>query len=289
MQHLNGAINGQPDLSAARRRERIAALVSERRQVRTRELAQEFAVSPVSIRNDLNELARRGLLVRTQGGAHAAEGMMVMVALADRRDSCRAAKQAIGQAAAKFLDRPDLRIYIDTGTTTVHLARQVPAELPMILYSNSLSTILALQPRPLVKVIALGGRVDYVHQSMSGPVTDAQVDRLQFDLAFLGAESVAADGFGCADMETAHSLRRIISRSHRVFVLADASKCTVRRSVLFASPEEVGGWITDASVPAQLEQSLTGRGLHVLVAEKDARGPRSERRPDDPAPDSDGE
>ena len=50
----------------------IALLVGERRAVSVAELSERFAVSPATIRTDLDELERRGLLLRTHeiGRAH---------------------------------------------------------------------------------------------------------------------------------------------------------------------------------------------------------------------------
>jgi len=100
-------------------------------------------------------------------------------------------------------------------------------------------------------VISLGGRVNYRLKSMEGPIVDAQVDRLRFDICFLGAESVTADSFGCSDMETAHCLRKVMSKSEIVCVLADGSKAAKRTSTVYAGPSEVGIFVTDSKIPAE--------------------------------------
>ena len=56
-------------MDAYRRRQAILSLVQANGEVNIEDLAKRFAVSPNSVRNDLEQLAREGLVNRVRGGA----------------------------------------------------------------------------------------------------------------------------------------------------------------------------------------------------------------------------
>ena len=177
------------DKSIHDRRNAILSLLAEKNFVKTVELGAEFGVSEVSIRKDLDYLESRGIIKRIHGGASLSKNAPAILFLSERYVENRRAKEAIAQEAARLLSGPNLRIYLDTGTTVLQLARCIPDESSILIYTNSLTTISALEGKSNVQVISLGGRINYRLKSMDGPIMDAQIDRLRFDICFLGAES----------------------------------------------------------------------------------------------------
>ena len=254
-----------PTRSVDERRRTILSLLTSRDMVTTMELCRAFGISEVSVRKDLDYLDRRGLLKRTHGGAHIVDASSPVLVLADRYMENRRAKEAIAREGAKLLSSANLRVYLDTGTTVLQLARLVPEDLPLMVYTNSLTTISALEGKTAAQVYFLGGRVDFRTRSVLGPILDEQIDRLRFDLCFLGAESVSSEGFGCADIETANTLRRVISRASSVCVLADAAIAQRRNSAVYAAPADVKTWITDARISLELHAAMTGGGVDVIT------------------------
>jgi DeoR/GlpR family transcriptional regulator of sugar metabolism len=254
------------DKSIHDRRNAILSMLAEKNFVKTIELGAEFGVSEVSIRKDLDYLESRGIIKRIHGGASLSKNAPAILFLSERYVENRRAKEAIAQEAARLLTGPNLRIYLDTGTTVLQLARCIPDESFILIYTNSLTTISALEGKGNVQVISLGGRINYRLKSMDGPIMDAQIDRLRFDICFLGAESVTADSFGCSDMETAHYLRRVMSKSDIVCVLADSSKAAKRSSTVFANPSEVGVFVTDPKIPAGIAEGLGAGGTKVILS-----------------------
>src|SRR2546430_16127166 len=60
-----------PNLSQSERMTEVLRLLENRDSVHVTELAETFAVSEVTVRNDLSELARQGLVARVRGGVRA--------------------------------------------------------------------------------------------------------------------------------------------------------------------------------------------------------------------------
>ena len=106
------------------RRESIAQLVRQTGFVRNSELSDRFGVSTVTIRQDIDALSARGLIQRTYGGAVVAPDAIQDTSFAARSAEHADAKRRIGRAAAAAV-RPGETILLDSGSTTIEIARHL--------------------------------------------------------------------------------------------------------------------------------------------------------------------
>jgi DeoR/GlpR family transcriptional regulator of sugar metabolism len=255
---------------SASRREAILNYLEKGGIARTAMLSKQLGVSEVSIRKDFQLLERRGLIKRVHGGAQMTNSGLSWLDLSDRYHVHRTAKQKIALEAVRRLNRPGLQIYIDTGTTNALLAEAIPNDLPITVITNSLGTIAALAGRSACKVITLGGVVDYENRIFLGPWIESQLERFQFDFAFLGADSVTAEGFGCNDYAYSEMLHKVVTRSRASYVLADSSKAEKPARNLYALAEEVTAWIADEQVPAALLAALARKDKPAIIAREES-------------------
>lgn len=247
------------------RRRMILDYLHAHRAVRTSRLSKEFGVSEVSIRKDFEVLERRGLIQRVHGGAQMTDSGLSWMNLSERYTVNRAAKEKIALEAVRRLNRPNLQIYIDTGTTNALLARAIPNDLAVTVVTNSLGTIAALAGRRLCKVITLGGVVDFENRIFIGPWDHSLLERLSFDFVFVGADSVSEEGFGANDYEYSEMLHRIVRRAGAAYVLADSSKAGTRAAHLYAHVEDVAAWITDEGVSHSLAARFADKGDKLII------------------------
>src|SRR6185503_14714230 len=106
------------------RQTKILELVDQRGKVEVGELSKLFKISAVTIRNDLKDLHKRGLVRRAHGGAVAVERISVDSSLQVKATLHDAEKQRIGAAAAALINDGDT-VILDSGTTTQHIAKQI--------------------------------------------------------------------------------------------------------------------------------------------------------------------
>ena len=144
---------------AVERRRRILRSLERSPAITTDEFAAELGVSPETVRRDLIELERRGMLRRVHGGAAA----LVRLAPEEPEYSERVleqseAKRAIGAAAAALVV-PGQTVVIDVGTTSLEVARALPRDLRATIATPSLLVAAELSTRPHVQVLVAGGRV----------------------------------------------------------------------------------------------------------------------------------
>lgn len=250
-------------MNANARRTAIRELLRTR-PVGVDELAVRFGVTASTIRRDLAVLTESGQIVRTYGGALAADEQP----LHERETMAALEKAAIARAAETYV-RPGQLLFCDAGTTVGALAARLAARTGITVATTGLTTLNALADAEGVDLIALGGVVRHISHGMVGPIAELALSRLTADAVFMSADGVTADRGLCeASAEQAAVKHRMIEGAAEVFVLADASKLGRAGSHWWTSLPPAWTLITDSSAtPDQLAPFHRLPEVTVVVAE----------------------
>lgn len=250
----------------ALRQGRLAALVRERGQMTVADLVTRFGVSRDTIRRDLDVLERRGLLVRTHGGAIPSDSLVMReVSLTQRMDAHAAAKTRIGRAAS-LLIRDGETLIVNGGSTTYYFAAELGDRRELMVVTNNLRIPPALPERAMRAVYVLGGTYWSSPQVTIGPIGFASTARISADTAVIGVTGVSADGFSIARLEEAAVSASMIEVARRTVILADSSKFQVAAFAHVTGFAEVQHLVTDAAPPPEIAAALEQAGVQVLVA-----------------------
>src|SRR3954465_10318177 len=104
--------------------ERVLELLATRDAVQVAELAEQFSVSEVTVRSDLAELARQGLVARVRGGVRPLQRGHSELAFDLRLRVEAEAKQAVARAAAAMVGEREA-VALDSSTTAYYLALEL--------------------------------------------------------------------------------------------------------------------------------------------------------------------
>jgi DeoR/GlpR family transcriptional regulator of sugar metabolism len=239
---------------------------------RVSDLTQRLGVSDMTIRRDLEVLAREGLVEKVHGGAvlpgspaSNEPGFEAKLVLE------RPEKSAIARAAAGLV-RPGTAIALAGGTTTFALAQCLLDVPGLTIVTNSLRvTNLFNGTRGLDTVadsVVLTGGVRTPSDSLVGPVADLTIRSLHFDLLFLGCYGIDIEaGLTTPNLAEAETNRTLIRVARRVVVLADHTKWGLVSLSSFADLSDVDVLITDDMLSADA-RALAGEHVgEVLVAD----------------------
>ena len=220
--------DGRPAF-AAERHERILLLLGERGRVRTIELAAALGVAEPTARKDIIELAGKGLLRRTYGGALAVTSTLVEPTIATRSTRRVEAKKQIAELALKMIGAGE-SIYLDNGTTVLALVNAI-VEAPQAVrprninvLTNGVEVAQSLSEVPGVRHVLLGGTYRPAGNAVTGPLTLDSLQQFSVSTAFIGVSGLADGAFTVADLTEAQVKSAVIARSGRVVVLMDSSK-----------------------------------------------------------------
>lgn len=242
------------------RRNRIIEQLYRDGSVRTVELIEELGVSDVTLRHDLNELERRGRLVRTRGGAVTVVTEVGATPFGARLMRNKAAKQRIALAAREYV-RSDQTVIFDAGTSVLALAHHLPEVSNLTVVTPGLNTAQHLLGVDGVTVVMLGGQVDRDSISVLGGAVEPLAHT-----AFMGAHGIDGD-LDLVDVSVAYagSKKRLLAAGRRAILLADSSKWDTGGASKVAGIDTVDLVITDDGLPRSVVRRVRQRGVEVVV------------------------
>jgi DeoR family transcriptional regulator of aga operon len=231
------------------RRESIVQLVRQTGFVRNSELSSRFGVSTVTIRQDIDALSAKGLIQRTYGGAVLQAEMGQDTAFALRSAEHVEAKRRIGAAAAKSI-RPGETILLDSGSTTMEIARQLPENADITVVTPALNIALEAGTKAGVTVVVCGGRLNPRTLSTAGQETARHLAEFFADRLFLATYGVDFDkGLAERSLAIAETKRALIASAREITLVCDSSKFGCAGPVLISPLGVVRRIVTDDGIP----------------------------------------
>ena len=246
------------------RHSRILELLGEVGSVRVGDLSRRFRVSEVTIRTDLERLARQGFLARFRGGAVAHIQTRSSSAFADRLREGYAEKERIAARAAEMV-KPGDTLLLDAGTTVLELAKRLEGCSPLTVVTNALNTAATLSSIPDIHVIMAGGSVSPETVSTIGYIAERDIADLVVDKVFLGTHSFDPElGMMDISVEVARVKRAMIEAGRQVVLLADSSKFAKRALAKVAPLGSVDMLVTDTGLGDAETSAIEVLGVEVV-------------------------
>ena len=253
-------------LSARQRQQRILEFLAQRGSVRVQPLAARMHVAPMTIRRDLAVLAQQGFVERTHGGATARRRVAYEFSFQEKATRRLEQKRRIGAACAKLVEQ-DQMVFLDTGTTSLEIARALLAKRPAAIITANLCVVSEYLYQQEVKVLVPGGELNPLSPDLYGDWTYSMLDKVHADIAFLGGDAVdPTSGIYMPDLKSSSISRLIVQRSERCFLAADSSKFGRRARYRGAQLKDLTGIVTDRELPAPTRRILRSKGVKVIVA-----------------------
>lgn len=260
-------------LSPDTRRTRIVDLLEREGERSVEQLSERFGVSGMTIRRDLQDLADAGKVLRTHGGAAPAARISFEFRFLERGQQHAAQKEQIAEVAAGLVS-PGEAVLLDSGTTTLAIARRLKMIGGVTVITTSLPIASELFGVEGIETILLGGQLRKDSPDLVGALTDHSLDLLRADVAFIGADAVDGQGrIYNASAEVGRMLGRMAKAATRVYAVADHSKVGRHELMRFANVTEWYGLITDRDLDRQLKRGLEKAGVRIIQLER-AKGGR---------------
>jgi len=250
------------------RQRRILAELDQHAALRIGELATRLGVSGETVRRDLDDLDRQGLIGRTYGGA--VRHRPSEPSLNERHGLLVAEREAIARSAVPLMAGAG-HVLIGSGATTAHVARRMGVELnglTVVTHSFAVATVLSFNPT--IPVMMTPGFYHAGEGAMTGAATTAFLDRFRADWAVLGASGLTEDGPSDALIEPAEVFAAMLSRAERRMIVADASKFARVFPARWADWSEIDCLVTDRAPEGGLAAALERAGVAVIVAARPA-------------------
>jgi len=244
------------------RERHIVRLLAQDPGLSVSSLSAQVGVSAVTVRSDLDSLARKGVLVRTRGGAAPA----FHPAILERQNHRVEEKNRIAQAAAALVEDGDT-IMIEAGTTTALIAKHLLGKRFVNIVTNSSLILPFARLNPGIHLTVVGGEFRPATESFVGPVALNELERFHVRLAFVGTDGFSlAGGLTTHLVEGAEIVRKMADRADTTILVADSSKFGRIGFVHVLPVSRLQRLISDTELPAEAQQSLQEAGVQVRLA-----------------------
>ncbi|MTD26877.1 DNA-binding transcriptional repressor YgbI [Erwinia sorbitola] len=247
------------------RHQQILALVQERGVVSIAELTERLAVSHMTIRRDLQKLEEQGTVLLVSGGVRSTDRLASEPTHLDKTSMFSQEKQAIGTAAARHIPRNSC-IYLDAGTTTLALARELGVRDDLLIITNDFVIANFLIDTSQCRMIHTGGTLCRDNRSCVGDAAATALRGLSVDIAFISASCWGVRGIFTPDEEKIAVKRAVSEVSRKRVLLADSSKYNKIATFLALPLTQFDSIITDPHLPAAARQELAAFELDVTLA-----------------------
>ncbi len=250
------------------REEYIIESLLKQGYVQVTELAREMGISESTVRKDLSELERRGLLRRTHGGAtHVHDFTYDLVLFYRNREVMNIAeKRQIGRMAARRVQEGQV-VAFSSGTTPLQIAHHIPRELALTAITNDLEIVRVLASHEHVEIFVPGGFLRLSGRALVASDIAFRLQDFQIDQVFLTVTGFdLKKGVTAGHISNVVYMRELISRSKQCVVVADSSKLRNPPQIVICGWDKIDAWITDKAVPDDVIRKVEAHGVSVVIA-----------------------
>lgn len=253
---------------AKERQHLIYATVQKNGAVATAKLVEQFGVSIETIRRDLLEMERQGLLSRVHGGAVAKGSMKAYEDLKTRNEQYSGEKSALSRLAMAYIREGDI-ISVDAGSTAIQFAEQLRTHFSdLTVVTHSLDVFEILRDHRNFRTILCGGQYLREENAFCGELAQEILEKLYVRKAFIFPAAVSLE-FGICDYqaELLQMQKMLAHRAEEVFILADSSKFEKKALLKLSDMKREYTYITDGELPVELQLLYRENDIRVNIPE----------------------
>jgi DeoR family fructose operon transcriptional repressor len=248
------------------RKKIILEMLSNQESVSVKEIGEECFVSEITVRRDLINLEAKNLIIRTHGGAMKSKVIDTLFNYDLKVNQNVEEKTAICKKASEYISNKDV-IFIDCGTTLIHLTRFITKFDSLTVITNSLPVVSELINYTRIKLIIIGGEAISERKAIYGTVAERSISQYHADKAFIGATGVSVlKGLTSSDENESAITLKMAENADQVFLLCDSSKIERDSFVRFAPLSAVNYLITDEGIDQSLIDAYEEHEVNVIKA-----------------------
>lgn len=248
-------------LRLSERQREILEILSDDPHTSVSDISGSLNVSAVTVRNDLNTLAKSGFVIRTRGGAIPAFHPKILAS----QKSMVSEKNRIAKAAAELIQNGD-KIMLVAGTTAALIVKYLLGKQDIHIVTNSTQILPYARINPSLHVTLVGGEFRPSAEAMVGPIALRELDKFHVKLAFAGTDGFSPEtGVTSHLVELAEVVNKMVSRAQTSVLVADSSKYGKAGFAHILPLNSISKVITDDNLPNDAREVIKEQGLSLTI------------------------
>ncbi|MBQ9324910.1 MAG: DeoR/GlpR transcriptional regulator [Clostridia bacterium] len=251
------------------RQHRLMLYLTEHQSASMEELMNHFGVSMNTVRRDVAALVASGDAEKVYGGVRVARKISGFIPYEQRSLRPSLAKQAICRKAAELVNDGDT-IFIDSGTTTIHLIDAL-ADRHVTVITNNMEVIARAMNYPSIQLIVLPGELDRQAHAVTGDTSADYLSRFSTNIAFMAATGISKSGV-TNSIPLEYSIKQAaVAHTDRAVLMVTGNKFGITSLMNYAALDAFHCIITDPRIPKNWLDQLLAMDIRVEVAVPDSR------------------
>lgn len=251
-------------LLPSKRRALIVEKLKKEKVLTMKAICRDFEISMETLRRDINELAKDGLIIKEYGGIRIKEEQSGESIIEQRLGLNLNKKEAIAQQAVNIIQDGDC-IYLDSGSTTLQIARFLSQKQGLTIFTNSIPVMLACK-NTNNDIISIGGRFRVSEQSVTSYDFLFDFDKINIDKAFLCASGLSIEkGITDFNIDEVATRKKIMSISQKVFLTCDSTKFNKVVTARVCDIDDIDVLITDKEADKKFLSQLKSHHVEIIT------------------------
>ncbi|MGM0239825.1 DeoR/GlpR family DNA-binding transcription regulator [Enterococcus sp. AZ103] len=230
-------------------------------KVLVNDLTKELQLTEDTIRKDLQELAKLGLVQRVHGGALRLDN--TNLPFEHRIDQHSTSKKLLAKEAVSLIAGKKV-IYIDSGTTNLFFAESIPNTYNGIVITNSPTIALSLCNHEHVTINLLPGELDKHSKVLKGSSTLKSIEEINIELCLLGISSIDSDrGITVPSFEEAAIKKQLIKQSSYTIGIITKEKLGTTSTFRVGEANDLDTIVTEKGISKSLLAPYRDLGIDI--------------------------
>lgn len=250
------------------RRENIMKLLKSKGRISLQEIIEGFSCSEATARRDLDELEKKGQIIRTIGGAlYEGRNQLLEPSFDEKRQVLWLEKEAIAAKAASMVKSGDI-VGLTGGTTTFLIAKALKNTPGITVVTNAVNIAVELADAEDIQVVVSGGVMRNKSFELCGPLAERTLESIHITKMFVGINGIKAEqGLTTYSEAEAQIAKLLIKRSNETIAVFDHTKADRASLFPFACLKEINACITNADLNTDLLRELKRCKVQVYKVE----------------------
>ena len=245
------------------RQKQLVDILERERIINTAAMAERFGVSIETIRRDLDQLEKQGVLRKTYGGAEIrTTPLNIPAPLEQKRESYHDIKTALAARVAQFVSDGDT-VALDAGSTVLEVCKFLKDRQGLIVICGDIHTA--------AELLGSGNRVYMMGGFLTDDGTSSSTFAKEFfetitsiDVFISSADGANPDdGLSTDEVGINELKKRYIRKAKTCVALIDHSKFSRKAFYKTCDYSDVDYLVTDSDAPADLVERIRKQGTQV--------------------------
>ena len=247
----------------AERQKTILALLSKQEVISINELVEQFDVSHMTIRRDIAILEKKVKVLSVSGGVQLTQVIHHEASHEAKAAQNSGEKEGIGKLASTLI-KENSTVYLDAGTTTLEIARELAQRSDLLVVTNDFVIVNYLMQHSTIEIYHTGGRIDRENQSSIGSKVADFLEAMNIDIAFVSTSSWNLKGISTPSEPKVIVKKAIAKSAQTVVLVSDSSKYGKIGAFHALDIEEFNVVVTDRNLSLTVGNELQDKGIVIL-------------------------